>query len=229
MVQHEGSSVNPDRQEGPHAHSINLDRANRFALAADLGLDKVLVYRFDSVSGELTPDDPPATDIHPGAGPRHLSFDPTGRYVYLVNELDLTVSVFTYSPADGTLTAIQTTSTLPDSARAGAIEAGYSTAEIQVHPSGKFVYASNRGHDTIAAFGIDETSGRLTPIEYEPTGGRTPRNFRIDPTGSFLIAANQNSDSLVVFRIDQVNGSLTPTGHSARVPKPVCLRFHSSR
>lgn len=225
VVHHSGSSVNPDRQEGPHAHSINLDAANRFALAADLGLDEVLVYRFDRTSGQLTPNDPPSSNVEPGAGPRHLSFHPTGRYAYLVNELDLTIDAFAYDAGRGSLTSIQTVSTLPDSARSHAVESGYSTAEIRVHPSGRFVYASNRGHNTIAVFAVDESNGRLTPVEYKPTGGRNPRNFAIDPTGQFLLAANQNSDSIVVFRIDHETGAMVATGHTATVPRPVCVRF----
>jgi len=223
FVQHTGSGPNPSRQEGPHAHSIRVDPTNRFALAADLGLDKVIVYRYDPRTGALAANDPPHADVSPGAGPRHMAFHPNGEFVYLVNELDLTVTVFKYDGERGALSIIQTISTLP-----GDVEDGYSGADIHVHPSGKFLYASNRGHDTIAVFAIDSDSGRLTAAGHEPTRGRTPRNFAIDPTGRFLIAANQNSDSVVVFCIDQESGALTPTEYTASVPSPVCLRVSPS-
>jgi len=230
FVQHTGSSVNRERQQGPHAHSINLDAGNKFALAADLGLDKVLVYRFDPGAGTLTANDPPYASLAAGAGPRHLVFHPDGRFAYVVNELDLTVTAFAYDADAGELTEVQTISTLPDSVTArpnpsAGYPAGYSTAEIQVHPSGRFLYASNRGHDTIAVFTIDQETGELTSVENEPTQGRTPRNFGIDPTGRYLLAANQNSDSIVVFSIDQDSGELTPTGETAVVPTPVCVKF----
>jgi 6-phosphogluconolactonase len=229
VVQHKGSSVNPERQEGPHAHSINLDPSNRIALAADLGLDQVLIYQFDEDEGTLNPNDPSSVDVTPGAGPRHGTFDPDGHHFYLVNELDLTVTVFGYRSRSGTLTEIQSISTLPDSiTTAAAQEAGYSTAEIQVHPSGKFLYVSNRGHNSIAIFAIDQATRKLRPVGHEPTIGRNPRNFRIDPSGRYLLVANQDSNTVVVFSIDQEAGTLTPTGHSARIPNPVCLRFGRS-
>jgi len=218
--QHEGSSVNSERQEGPHAHSIILDAANRFALSADLGTDKVLVYEFDPGKGSLIANDSAFAAVTPGAGPRHLAFRPDGRFVYVVNEMALTVTAFAYNSDLGVLNEVQTISTLP-----GEIQPWYSGAEIQVHPSGKFLYASNRGHDTIAVFSIDRESGKLTPVEYQSTQGKTPRNFAIDPTGRYLLAANQGSDTVVVFRIDQSNGTLSPTGKSASVPSPVCLKF----
>ena len=220
FVQHVGSGPDPTRQEGPHAHSIRVDAANRFALAADLGLDKVQIYRYDPRNGALTANDPPHAAVSPGAGPRHLAFHPNGESVYLVNELDLTVTAFQYDGERGALSIIQTISTLP-----GDVEDGYSGADIHVHPTGRFLYASNRGHDTIAVFAIDSDSGRLTAVGYEPTRGRTPRNFAIDPTGRFLLVANQDSDSVAVFGIDQETGGLTPTGETANVPSPVCIRF----
>ncbi|HEX9660529.1 MAG TPA: lactonase family protein, partial [Rhodothermales bacterium] len=220
FVQHVGSGPDPTRQEGPHAHSIRVDAANRFALAADLGLDKVQIYRYDPRNGALTANDPPHAAVSPGAGPRHLAFHPNGESVYLVNELDLTVTAFQYDGERGALSIIQTISTLP-----GDVEDGYSGADIHVHPTGRFLYASNRGHDTIAVFAIDSDSGRLTAVGYEPTRGRTLRNFAIDPTGRFLLVANQDSDSVVVFGIDQETGGLTPTGETANVPSPVCIRF----
>ncbi|MBI3465189.1 MAG: lactonase family protein, partial [Planctomycetes bacterium] len=196
-IQHKGSSVNPGRQEAPHAHSINVDPTNRFAVAADLGLDKVLVYRLDAAKGTLEPNAPPSASVAPGAGPRHFAFHTNGRYAYVINEMHCTVTAFSYDAERGVLKEIQTLTTLPHEVREG-----YSTAEVQVHPSGKFLYGSNRGHDSIAIFSIDPSSGKLTAVGHQPTGGKTPRNFAIDPTGQFLLAENQGSDTIVVFRID---------------------------
>ena len=221
FVQHAGSSVNPRRQQGPHAHSINLDAASRFAVAADLGLDKILVYRFDSKQGTLTANDPPSVSVAPGAGPRHFAFHPNGRFAYVINELALTVTAFGYAADRGVLTPIQSLPTVPKDAD----RKGLSTAEVQVHPSGKFLYGSNRGHNTIVVFRINRNTGKLTHVENESTGGKTPRNFAIDPTGSFLLAENQASDSIVVFRIDQKSGALHPTGQKVDVPSPVCVKM----
>ncbi|MGA7306149.1 MAG: lactonase family protein [Rhodothermales bacterium] len=218
--QHEGSSVNPERQEGPHAHSIVLDRANRYALSADLGLDEVLAYRFDSDDGALVANDPPFVKTALGAGPRHLAFRPDGRFVYVINEMHPSVTAFRYDSENGVLAEVQNVSTLP-----GEAQPWYSGADIHVHPSGRFLYASNRGHDTIAVFAIDGDSGTLTPVEYQSTRGKTPRNFAIDPTGQYLLAANQGSNTIVVFRINQDTGALGPTGKIASVPLPVCLKF----
>ncbi len=220
VMQHEGSSVNPSRQTGPHAHSINLDRANRFAVAADLGIDEVLVYRFEGAKGKLTPNDPPSVSLMAGAGPRHFAFHPTKPNAYVINELDSTLTTFTYEPELGVLESIQTLSTLP-----AGFKGVTHTAEVQVHPSGKFVYGSNRGHDSIAMFKVDDATGKLTSIGHEPTGGRTPRNFGIDPSGRYLIAANQDSDRLVVFRIDPTAGRLQSTGTVVDVPAPVCVKM----
>lgn len=218
-VQHTGSSVNPQRQKGPHAHSINLDGANRFAVVADLGLDKVLVYKFDSSKGTLEPNDPPHASVAPGAGPRHFAFHPNGKLAYVINELHSTVTAFSYDADRGILTEIGTVPTLPEPVP------GNSTAEVVVHPSGKFLYGSNRGHNSIAVFTIDQASGKLTPVEHESTQGKTPRNFAIDPTGTFLLAENQGSDTIVVFKIDPTSGALDPTGHTLSVPSPVCVKF----
>jgi 6-phosphogluconolactonase len=220
FIQHEGSGTNPQRQEAPHAHSINLDAANRFAMAADLGLDKVLVYRFDESSGELTPNDPPAAEVAPGSGPRHFAFHPGGEFAYVINEMLLTVTAFDYDAARGRLSEIQTITTLPRAAQAGD-----STAEVLAHPSGKFLYGSNRGHNSIAIFRIDESNGKLTAVGHQPTQGKTPRNFYIDPTGAFLLAENQGSGTIVIFRIDQETGKLTPTGDTLKVGSPVCIRM----
>jgi len=219
FVQHSGSSVDA-RQRGPHAHSINLSSDNRFALAADLGLDQLLVYRFDPEHGSLAANDPPYAKLNPGAGPRHFAFHPGGRYLYAINELQSTVTAFAFDPARGALKEMQTVSTLPKDFRGKN-----TTAEVQVHPSGKFLYGSNRGHDSIAVFAIDSRRGTLTPVEQVSTQGQTPRNFRIDPTGSYLLAANQDSHSVVVFRIDPKSGRLTPTGQRVEIFFPVCVKF----
>jgi 6-phosphogluconolactonase len=220
FIQHEGSSVDKERQEGPHAHSINLDAANRFAFAADLGLDKVLVYRFDPAKGTLLANDPPSVSVKPGAGPRHFAFHPGGRYAYVINEMHSTVTAFSYDPARGVLKELQTISTLPEN-----FKGENSTAEVQVHPSGRFLYGSNRGHDSIAVFAIDPGKGTLRLVEQRSTQGKTPRNFGIEPSGQYLLAANQDSSSVVVFRIDPQSGRLSPAGPVVEVPSPVCVKF----
>jgi 6-phosphogluconolactonase len=220
FIQHEGSSVNPRRQQGPHAHSINLDPANRFAFAADLGLDKILIYRLDLDSGKLSPNKPAWVGVAPGAGPRHFDFHPNRRYAYVINEIGNTVTAFAYDEAAGALTEIQTISTLPDD-----FSATSHTADIHVAPSGKFLYGSNRGHNSIVIFAIAEESGALTLVGHEPTQGRTPRDFAIDPSGTYLFAANQDTDTVVTFRIDQQTGELKPTGHVLDAATPVCIRI----
>lgn len=222
FVQHTGSSVNTQRQQGPHAHSVNVDRGNRWAYVADLGLDKVLIYRFDSTKGSIVPNDPPAATVEPGSGPRHFAFHPTGRFAYVINEMTCTVTAFACDATTGRLETLQTIATLPEGVAVGR---GMSTAEVQVHPSGRFVYGSNRGHDSITVFALDEKTGRLTFVQNESTQGNTPRNFGIDPTGRYLLAANQRTDSVVVFRIDEATGRLTPTGARITVGSPVCVKF----
>jgi 6-phosphogluconolactonase len=220
FIQHAGPVADPQRQGGPHGHSINVDAANRFAFAADLGLDKILVYRLDPEKGTLTPNNPPYAEIAPRSGPRHFAFHPSGRFAYVINEISLTVTAFAYDPATGTLRTLQTVPTVPP-----GDHKGYSTAEVQVHPSGKFLYGSNRGHDSIAMFRIDPNTGMLSPLGTQPSGGKTPRNFGIDPSGKFLLAAHQDSNDIVVFRIDAESGKLTPTGERVEVPMPVCVKF----
>lgn len=218
-IQHTGSSVEPGRQAGPHAHSFNISPDNRFAFAADLGLDKVLVYKLDPAAAKLTPNDPPFAATPPGGGPRHFSFHPTGRFAYVCNEMTSSVTAFSYDAAKGTLTQLQTISTLPEETK------GNSTAEIQVHPSGKFLYCSNRGHDSLAIFTIDDKTGQLTAAGHQKTLGRTPRNFGIDPTGKFIIACNQNTDNVAVFKVDQSTGKLAQVGELTDIPAPVCVKF----
>lgn len=220
VIQHEGRGPDPKRQAGPHAHSVNLDPAGRFAFVADLGLDKVLTYRFDPAEGKLWPHDPPAAQVAPGSGPRHLAFHPGGQFAYVINEMGSTITAFAYDAQHGVLREVQTVSTLPPGFRGSN-----TTAEVRVHPSGRFLYGSNRGHDSIAIFAIDADSGRLGAVAHEPTQGRSPRHFTIDPTGSYLLAANQDSDNLVVFRIDPQTGRLGPTGIKVQIPCPVCVTF----
>ena len=219
-IQHKGTSVNPARQEGPHAHSINLDLANRFAFVADLGLDKVFIYRFDSAKGILAANDPPSVSVAPGSGPRHFAFHPSGNFAYVINEMANTVTAFAYDAKQGRLQQIQDITTLPANDRGAS-----NTAEVVVHPSGKFLYGSNRGNDSLAIFTIDAANGKLTPVGIQPTGGKTPRNFAIDPTGTWLLAENQGSGTIVVFRIDPQTGALKATGHPVEVPDPVCIRM----
>jgi 6-phosphogluconolactonase len=223
-IQHQGKSINPGRQEGPHAHSINLDAANRFAFVADLGLDKVLIYRFDGASGKLTANDPPSVSVAPGAGPRHFALHPSGKFAYVINEIANTVTAFSYDASGGRLQEIQSIGTLPDDFKGTS-----HTAEVVVHPSGKFVYGSNRGHDSLAIFAIDAATGKLTAAGHEPTGGKTPRNFAIDPSGKWLLAENQGSGTIVVLAIDPKTGALRPTSHKLDVPSPVCVRMVSTR
>jgi 6-phosphogluconolactonase len=217
--QHKGSSVHPQRQKEPHAHSINLDAANHFAFVADLGMDKIMTYRYDTRQGTLTPNVPPSAAVAPGSGPRHFAFHPGGKFAYVINEITYTVTTFAYDEKTGALTELQTIPTVE-----GKVP-GNSTAEVQVHPSGKFLYGSNRGHNSIAVFSIDPAKGTLSWLQNQSTHGRTPRNFGIDPTGAFLLAANQDSDNLVVFRIDPATGRLTHTGLIVEAPTPVCVKF----
>lgn len=219
-VQHAGSSVNPERQEGPHGHSFTPDLGNNYALACDLGLDQVLVYRLDLENGKLPPADPPFATVAPGAGPRHLAFHPSGRFVYVINEIGNTMTAFAYDQERGALSELQTIPTLPPD----FTETSH-TADVHVHPNGRFVYGSNRGHDSIVIFAVNEADGTLSLVGYQSTLGEVPRNFVIDPTSTFLLAANQDTDTIVTFRIDSETGMLSPTGHVVSVPTPVCLKF----
>lgn len=220
LAQHSGSGPNKERQESAHAHSIVLDNRNRFAVSCDLGIDKVLIYRFNEQNGKLKANDPPFYQAKAGAGPRHFVFHRNDKSAFVINELDSTISSLSYDDKHGILKEIQTVSTLP------ANFSGANTcADIHISPNGKYLYGSNRGHDSIASFKIDENTGKLEFIEHVSTGGKTPRNFAIDPTGRFLLAANQNSDSIVVFRIDEKSGKLTQAGSAVQAPTPVCLKL----
>jgi 6-phosphogluconolactonase len=220
--QHTGSGPMKGRQEGPHAHSANMDPTNRFAIVCDLGLDKVFVYRLNG-DGTLTPNEPPTASVAPGGGPRHFTFHPNGKIAYVINEMGSTVTAFKWDAGKGTLTEVQTIGTLPE----GSTAKNNTTAEVKVHPSGKFLYGSNRGDDSIAMFAVDPESGKLSSLGHVSCGGKTPRNFAIDPTGKWLLAANQNSNNICVFRIDPTSGKLEATGEEIKVSHPVCVKFYT--
>jgi 6-phosphogluconolactonase len=221
VERHQGSSVNPARQRGPHAHCVLFSPDNRFLLQTDLGLDKIFVYKFDAAKGTLTPNRPPSASVAPGAGVRHMAFHPNGRVLYAVDEMGSTVTAFRYDPAKGTLESFQAVSTLPEGFKGQS-----SGAEIAVNSDGTRLYASNRGDDSIALFAIDPLRQTLTPIDHTPTLGKTPRHFTLDPTGNFLLAANQDSGDIVVFRIQPHTGQLTPVGGPVKdAPFPVCVLF----
>jgi len=235
FVQHQGSSMNKDRQAGPHAHWIAPSAGNRFVYVSDLGLDKVLIYKFDAQKGTLTlgkaaapgvahgsagESDPFSATLSPGTGPRHVAFSLDGNFMYVLGELQANVTVFANDSKRETFHAMQTISTLP-----ADFSGPKSAAEIFMHPSGKYLYASNRGHDSIAAFAVDPSKGTLTMIGAFPTQGKKPRSFAIDPSGSYLLAANQDSNNIVVFRIDRATGALTLTGQVVEIPAPVCITF----
>lgn len=218
--QHAGSSSDAGRQRGPHAHSVNFDKQNKHVIVADLGLDQVKVYDFDAATGAMTPNEPAFAKVKPGSGPRHFSFHPSGKYAYVINEMACTVTAFTWNAKKGTLAEIDTVTTLPV-----PVQKGYSTAEVVAHSNGRFVYGSNRGHNTIAVFQVDAATGKLKTVEHKSTQGEVPRNFAIDPTGQFLIAANQNSNTIVLFRINQASGALDQVGAPLKAPSPVCIRY----
>ncbi|MCP8938557.1 lactonase family protein [Alsobacter sp. SYSU M60028] len=221
FIQHQGSSIDPRRQAGPHAHAVTLDRGNRFLFVPDLGMDKVINYAFDAGTGKLTPNPrQPWIATKPGAGPRQIVMHPKGRFAYLINELDSTMTAYAYDAETGVLTDLQTLPTLP------AGFTGHSTcAEVQIAPSGRFLYGSNRGHDSIVIYAIDEASGTLTLVGHESTRGKIPRNFEISPTGEHLAAANQDSNNVVMFRVDTATGKLTATGNVVEAGTPICVRF----
>ncbi len=221
LVKHEGRGPNENRQTSPHAHFVAPDPRNRFALAVDLGIDRVLIYAMDPRTGALSARPAAETRLRAGAGPRHLAFHPDGRRAYVLNELDSTLTALAWDAERGTLSETQTLG----SRAANAPATNNQPADVHVARSGRFVYATNRGDDTLAVFSIDAPSGRLAMIQTEPTGGKWPRNFALDPTGRFLLVANERSDSIVVFRVDQETGRVAPTGHRATVPAPVCVRF----
>ncbi len=217
---HRGSGPNPQRQERSHAHCIQTTPDNRHVVVADLGIDKLMVYRFDADSGALTPGEVPSFSLAPGAGPRHFAFHPSARFAYVINELDSTIAALAFDQAKASFELLHTVPALP----AGYGEESH-CADLHVHPNGRFLYGSNRGHDSIVIHAIDQATGRLTLVGHQPTLGKTPRNFAIDPSGTFLLVANQNGDSLVVFRIDDDSGRLTDTGQRAAIGTPMCVKF----
>jgi 6-phosphogluconolactonase len=219
VIQHSGHGSDPERQEAPHAHEIELSPDNRFAVAADLGLDKLLVYKFDATSGKLQANDPAYAELDPGSGPRHFAFTPDGKFAYVLAEMKSTVTAFSYDSQTGALHKMQTISSLPP-----GFKGHNDAAELVVSPSGKFVYASNRGSDTIAVFSV-ASDGKLASVEYAPTQGKTPRGFRIDPSGSYLFAANQESNNVVIFHVDKKSGKLKATGQVLEAPTPVDVKF----
>jgi 6-phosphogluconolactonase len=223
FVQHKGSSVDPNRQKGPHAHAVTPDPSGKFLYVPDLGLDQVLIYRIDAAAGTIAPATPPFAAITPaGSGPRHITISRDGKHAYVITEMLCTIGVFDRNVTSGALAPVQTISTLP----AGqAVEQGMSTAEVLLHPSGKFLYGSNRGHDSLVVYGVDASTGKLTLLQHVPTGGKMPRAFNFDPTGTFLVVGNQNSDTVATFRIDPAKGTLTATGHTISVGKPVSFEF----
>ncbi len=219
-IHHEDPTRENAAELQPRAHSINLSRDNRFAYAADLGLDKIFIYKLDAEKSTLSPADPPSASVTLGGGPRHFAIHPSGNFAYTNNETSMVATAFERDAKTGALKAIQDITTIPD-----GYEERKSTAECLCHPSGKFLYVSNRGPDSIAVYSINQKTGLLTWVENKPTGGREPRNFFIEPGGKWLLAENQNSDSIHVFAIDQKTGALTPTGDSIKVGQPVCIRM----
>ncbi len=219
LENHEGSGPK-EQQKGPHAHCIIFDPSERYALAADLGIDKIMIYQFNSATGKLEPGKQPSIQLKAGAGPRHLTFHPNGRWVYVINELDSTMTTLQYSRQSGTLTEIETVSTLPSDFSGVSY-----CADLHVSPSGKFLYGSNRGHNSIVVFAIDPGSGKLKLVQHVSTQGDWPRNFVIDPQGQYLLVANQRSNSVVTFAIARGTGELIPTDKIEEIPSPVCLKF----
>ncbi|MBN1465851.1 lactonase family protein, partial [candidate division KSB1 bacterium] len=215
-AQHAGSGPNADRQRGPHAHSVNLSPDERFLYAVDLGIDKIMIY--DLAQETFTPAEQPFVRTAPGAGPRHFVFHPQGQFAYVINELNSTITAYSFDAADGSLAELATVPTTPPD-----YHGDNSGADIHITPDGRFLYGSNRGHDSLVIYRIDAQTGGLALVGHQSTLGKTPRNFAIDPSGTFLLAANQNSDNIVVFRIHPATGELRETGHQAKMSKPVCI------
>ncbi len=223
--QHSGSSVDPERQAGPHAHCVVFSPDNRFVIIADRGLDRVFVYRLNTANGSLEPNSPPFIALHPGWGPRHLAFHPNGRYLYLISEMGSMMTTLEYDAASGTLKELQSISALPEGFTGRSV-----SAEVQVDRAGRFVYGSNRGDNSIGVFAVDSNRGTLTPVQHVSTEGKIPRNFSLDPTGAYLFAANQESASVVIFRVDPKKGTLTPTGKVLKdATEPSCVLFVAAR
>ena len=220
VLKFQGTGPDPKRQESPHAHCAVLDPSGKFIISCDLGTDEVRVLKLNAAEATLTPNDPPSARVKPGAGPRHAVFHTNGKFLYVVNELDNTLNVFAWSAAAGTLKPVETISTLP----AGSSDESY-CSEVAMHPGGRFLYAANRGHDSLAIFGVEASTGKLSPRGHVSTGGKFPGHFAIDPSGRFVVVGNQNSDNLVLFHVEQSTGALSPAGSSVEIGAPVCIRF----
>jgi 6-phosphogluconolactonase len=218
--QHSGSSVDPARQKGPHAHAVVLSPDNRFLFVPDLGTDQVKIYKVDAAKGTFTANDPPFATVKAGLGPRHFTFGHGAKFAYVLCEMGSSVAVFAYNPVKGSLTPVQTVSNLP-----ADFKGVDNSAEIAVDRSGRFLYASNRGHDSITVYAVDPVKGTLKSVQVVPTQGKIPRNFALDPSGKFLLAANQNSSQIVTFSVDPTTGQLKPTGQVTDVPAPVDILF----
>jgi 6-phosphogluconolactonase len=223
-IQHSGSGIDARRQSGPHAHSVNISADNRFLVVTDLGLDEVLVYRFNANTGSLSPNDPPFIKMAPGSGPRHFTFSPDGKSAWVLNEMNATVTSLGYDRALGRFTLGQTVSALP-----GDFAGTKSGAEILVHPNGKFLYTSNRGHNSIAVFTLEGGGAASSSATWVSTRGKTPRSFAIDPSGATVVAANQDSNNLAVYRVDPRSGSLSPAGDIVEAPVPASVVFVANR
>jgi 6-phosphogluconolactonase len=219
IIPHVGASHQPDHPGVAHPHSVNLDSTNRFAVVCDKGLDQIITYRLDPAAGRLLPNDPPFIAVHGGTAPRHLAFHPSERFAFVTNEVGSTVTSFAFDRETGAFREIATLSMVPDS-----FSGRNHTSDIRIHPNGKFVYAANRGHDSVASFAVDDTTGHLTPLGHTPTQGWS-RHLRFDPAGRFLLVANQNANTIVPFEADPENGSLRPTGAVTETPTPVCIQF----
>lgn len=222
LMSHTGRSLNPSRQSGPHAHDLVADPSNRFALACDLGADRVMIYRLNAAKATLTPGETPFATVPPGSGARHITFSPGGRFAYVINELACTLATFAWDAPKGKLSVVETVALLPKEV---AVDTSMGAAEVAVHPGGRFVYGSVRGHDSLSVFAVDGKSGGLTLVENVPCGGKIPRCFGIDPTGRWLVCANQKSDDVTVFAINATTGRLTPTGQKLPVGAPLCVKF----
>lgn len=222
FIRHSGSSVHPTRQMGPRVHSVTLDPAGRYAVAAEYGADQLRVYRLDAERGKLLPAAVPAISVAAGSGPRHVAFHPNERWAYVINELGNTLMSYDYDPTQGILHLKETHATLPE----GFAEPSF-CADVHVHPDGTFVYGSNRGHNSIVIYAVEPETGKLQLVGHEPTLGRAPRSFIIDPTGRYLYAAHQDTDNVVAFHLDRQTGKLRPMGHNIKVPMPVCIKMIS--
>jgi 6-phosphogluconolactonase len=219
LVKHEGHGPNAGRQKSPHAHGVTYSPAGDIVFVPDLGIDKIMAYKLDTAKGSLSPLGSATGSVEPGSGPRHIKFNPAGTFAYSINEIVATVSQFSWDAAGSELKLLRSVPSLP------AAVPGNTSAELAIHPSGKFLYASNRGHDSIAVFTLDEKSGEPKLIQNFPSGGRAPRCFALDPSGKFLLAANQETDNIVVLKIDGESGKLSDTSFSTKIPAPVCVLF----